>query len=76
MVKDIYELVVLGYHFRVTTTAVGYEVDWLDVPDETFPSGFGVRAVGCTADLEPAFDENTIRAEIKHWLQTELSGRT
>lgn len=74
--KDVYELVVLGYHFRITTTPVGYEVDWLDVPDETFPSGYGARAVGCTTDLEPAFDESTIRAEIKHWLQTELSDRS
>lgn len=72
---DVCELVVLGYRFRVSSTQAGYEVDWLDVPDETLPSGYGMQAVGCTSDLEPVFDEKAIRADIKHWLQTVLSER-
>lgn len=72
---DVYELLVIGFHFRVSITHSGYEVDRLDIPDKTFPSSYEVRAIGYESETKPVFDENTIRADIKQWLQTVLSER-
>lgn len=72
---EVFETVVDGFRFRVSTWADGYEVRWLDCPNETYPSGYRSRTVGAIGADLPVSSREEIIAELGTWLRVELEER-
>ena len=64
-----------GFRFEVSKHKSDYEVEWLDRPDEGYPSGYSALYANRSDGKSPPRPDAEIVADIRDWLLEELRER-